>query len=161
MKFQGLHQLPKTFKTLIVLFLLCLSVGYASGLRYIAITSGMHTEGIEENYLGNEDNLEAEVMKFKKVEKELMSVVHAHILSYSLIFAFLGVLLNFSALPDKLKRTLIVESFLSILLTFGGIWLIWAGWAWFKYVVMISGVLLSISFFVSVLALLYDLYRKH
>ena len=43
-----------------------------------------------ENYNGNEEVEEATVLKFKKGEREMLNILHIHILSIGFIFTFLG-----------------------------------------------------------------------
>jgi len=46
-----------------------------------------------------------------------------------------------------------IEPFVSILLTFGGIYLVWLGYEWMKYIVIISGTAMTLVYVVSVLIL--------
>jgi hypothetical protein len=75
----------------------------------------------------------------------------------SFIFFLLGILVWLTKLPVKLKLFLTVEPFLSVLLTFGGIYLLWSGVLWFKYIVIVSGVLMTATFTASALIVLYQL----
>ncbi|MDG2074681.1 MAG: hypothetical protein P8J28_08950, partial [Polaribacter sp.] len=50
----------------------------------------------------------------------------------------------------RLKLFLAIEPFVSILLTFGGIYFMWLGISWMKYVIMISGILMTVTFSVSI-----------
>jgi hypothetical protein len=110
--------------------------------------------------LGNEDDENAEVMKFKKSKKDIVTMVHNHVLSLSIIFLLLGGLLLLTNLSPILKKILIVEPFISLLLTFGGIWVMWSGVLWFKYIIMLSGILMTATFTASVLIILFQLLRK-
>ncbi len=42
--------------------------------------------GMQENYNGNEDHPDIMEMKFKKSAREMLTIVHTHVLSLSLIF---------------------------------------------------------------------------
>ena len=101
--------------------------------------------GIERNYLGNEEDEGAEVMQFRKSEKEVLTLIHNHVLSLSLIFFVLGVLVYATEIKRGVKSMLLFEPFVSLLLTFGGIYMLWLGITWFKYVIMISGLALVLS----------------
>jgi len=161
MKYNGLLlSLPKEIKYFLATFIVVLSVGYFTGLLFVNQTSSNSAQGIQENYLGNEDDLEAAEMKFKKGNREMLTIVHTHVLSMSFIFFLLGGIMVFTDLPKKLKYFLIIEPFFSIILTFGGIYLMWAGFLWMKYVVMISGILMTTIFTSSVLIVLYQLLFK-
>ncbi len=161
MQYNGLLlTLPKEVKYFLATFIVVLSVGYFTGLLFVNQTDTTRPSGIEENYLGNEEDVEANVMKFKKGEREMLTIIHTHILSMSFIFVLLGVIMLFTKLPTPFKMFLIIEPFFSIILTFGGIYLMWAGMLWMKYIVMISGVLMTLIFTTSVLIALYQLLFK-
>ncbi len=92
MELNGLiHQLPKPAKLLVGFFIITLSFGYFTGLRFVNENTGNTTKGIEEHYLGNETDVDADIMRFKKSEKEIITTVHNHVISMSLIFLVLGV----------------------------------------------------------------------
>ena len=161
MQYNGLLlTLPKEVKYFLATFIVVLSVGYFTGLLFVNQTDTTHPSGIEENYLGNEDDIETDVMKFKKGEREMLTIIHTHILSMSFIFFLLGGIMLFTKLPITFKMFLIIEPFFSILLTFGGIYFMWAGVIWMKYIVIISGVLMTLIFTTSVLIALYQLLIK-
>ena len=155
-----IFRLPKEVKLLIGAFLVVLSVGYFTGLTFVNDTTENHPQGIKENYLGNEEDLEAEVMKFKKPEREMLTIIHTHILSMSVIFFLLGGLVSITKSNKNLKKALMIEPILSVLLTFGGIYLMWTGLHWMRYVVVVSGILMTTSFVISVLLVFSQLFRK-
>lgn len=154
-----LQKLPKHAKLFLSIFVLVLSFGYGVGVLYISKTSGISIQTIQENYLGNEDQIEAKEMKFKKPEKAILTLVHGHVISFALIFGIIGFMLLFSSYPKPVLRLLTIEPQISVITTFGGIWLIWVGIHWFKYVVMVSGLLMHISFTLISILLLLDLNR--
>lgn len=161
MKLDGLIlTLPKEIKLLIGAFIIVLSIGFYTGLLFVSETSTANPNGIEEQYLGNEDDEDATVMKFKKSEKEMLSIVHSHVLSMSIIFFLLGGVLSLTKLNKMLKLFLMIEPFFSVVLTFGGLYLLWKGMLWMKYVVMFSGTLMTLTFTLSVLIILYQLFQK-
>jgi hypothetical protein len=150
MQFHGLlPNLPNNIKLLITAFVITLSIGFFVGINFVKATSSFNTDGIETNYLGNENDLDSETMQFKKSDKQILTLIHNHILSMSIIFLLLGALLSLTSLNKKVKTILMIEPFLSIILTFGGIYLLWNGVLWFKYIVMISGMAMVLSFFFS------------
>jgi hypothetical protein len=161
MQLHGLiHTFPKQVKLFIAAFVVVLSVGYFTGLLFVRNTESISPDGIEENYLGNEDAVEVAVMKFEKGEREMLTIIHTHILSMSFIFFLLGGLLAITSLPKKLKGFLMIEPFISILLTFGGIYFMWKGMHWLKYVVMISGSLMTLVFVIGAGGVMYQLFQK-
>jgi len=158
MQLNGLiYTFPKEIKMLLLAFVLVLSVGFFTGLLFVNETSSANPSGIQEQYLGNEDNDEAVEMKFKKTDKHMLNIVHSHILSMALIFFLLGLILSTTQLQYKIKLFLMIEPFVSVILTFGGIYLLWKGITWMKYVVMISGTLMTLSYSLSALIIIKQL----
>ncbi len=161
MEFQGsLSTFSKEIKLFIGAFVIILSVGFYTGLLFVSQTSTTGPDGLVENYLGNEEDEAAEIMKFKKSEREMLTIVHTHILSMSFIFFLLGVLVWLTKLSKKLKLFLTVEPFLSVLLTFGGIYFLWSGVLWMKYVVIFSGFLMTLTFTISTILVFHQLALK-
>ena len=152
--------LPKEIKLLIGVFIMVLSIGFYSGLLFVSETSSANPNGIEEQYLGNEDDEDATIMRFKKSEKEMLSIVHSHILSMSIIFFLVGIILSITKLNKKAKLFLMIEPFFSIILTFGGLYFLWKGILWMTYIVMFSGTLMTLTFTLSVVIILYQLFQK-
>lgn len=161
MQVHGLiHDFPKYVKLFIAVFVIVLSIGYFTGLLFLRENDSISTVGIEENYMGNEEVENVKEMKFEKSEREMLTILHTHVLSISFIFFFLGVIVAITSLPKKLKVFLMIEPFFSIVVTFGGIYLMWKGISWMKYVVMISGILMTIVFITSVGTILFQLSKK-
>lgn len=156
----ALQTFPKDIKMLIAAFVIVLSVGFYTGLLFVGETSSANPNGIEEQYLGNEADEEATVMKFRKSEQEMLTLVHGHILSMSIIFFLVGLILSTTKLQRSLKRFLIIEPFVSVMLTFGGIYFLWKGMLWMKYIVMISGTLMVITFVSSTVIIMAQLIQK-
>ncbi|WP_347175055.1 hypothetical protein [Polaribacter uvawellassae] len=156
----SISQFPKEIKGLVIAFILTLSIGFYSGIRFVDETSNSNPTGIEERYIGNENDEDATVMKFKKSNQEVMTLVHNHILSLSVIFFLLGGIVATTGINKKLKAFLMIEPFVSILCTFGGIYFMWIGILWMKYVIMISGILMTIAFTASVFFILKGLLIK-
>ena len=161
MQYSGLlSSFPKEIKIFIAAFVVILSIGFFTGLLFVSQTSTTSPDGLVENYNGNEEDEDAVIMKFKKSEREMLTIVHTHILSMSFIFFLLGALVWLTKLSSKLKLFLTVEPFLSVLLTFGGIYFLWTGLLWMKYVVILSGFLMTATFTISSILVLYQLTLK-
>ena len=158
MQIHGLiHQFPKEIKIVIFMFVLLLSIGFYGGLSFVNNTTSMQPTGVESNYLGNENDEDSNVMKFKKSEREILTIVHNHILSMSVIFFLLSLILSTTSINKKLKCFLMIEPFVSVLLTFGGIYLLWTGILWFKYIIIFSGILMTFSFVLATFSIFYQL----
>lgn len=159
MQLHGLiFKFPSELKTLTTVFLVVLSIGFFTGLSFVNNTTSMNSTGIESNFLGNEDDEEAEVMKFKKNEREMLTLIHNHILSLSVIFFIIALLLSTTSITMKGKLFLMIEPFVSLILTFGGLYIMWLGYTWFKYIVMLSGVLMTICYILSIVIIIKQLY---
>ena len=159
-KFLPLNKVEGSARLFLILFVFCLSFGYAAGLYYISLSSGFTNKSVQENYLGNEADEEAEVMKFKMNEKEVLSIIHGHVISFSLIFLAIGFLLFQSSYSSKLVSVLVIEPFISIVLTFGGIWFMWKGVEWMKFIVILSGAIMHLIYITSTVLILADLLKK-
>ena len=51
-----------------------LSIGYFTGLAFVAQTESTSVKGISENYNGNDDQESPKVLKFKKSSREMLTV---------------------------------------------------------------------------------------
>lgn len=135
-------------------FLVVLSVGFFTGIRFVGETDSTTPEGLIEHYNGNGQDEDVMVMKFKKSAQEMLTIVHTHILSMSMLFFLTGFLLAQTPINQRLKLFLIVEPFVSILLTFGGLYLIWFGLEWFRYIVIFSGIAMTLAYSAAVFIIL-------
>lgn len=130
------------------------------GYKFLVRTTDLQPSGIEMNYNGNENDDEAVEMKFKKSEREMLSIIHSHAISMSLIFFALGAIVSITSISDKVKLWLITKPLISIIVTFGGVWLLWKGVAWMKYIVMVSGIIMTLSVVGMILVIWWQLLKK-
>ena len=138
-------------------FLIVLSIGFFTGIRFVSETESTTPDGLVEHYNGNEQDEDVMEMKFKKSAQEMLTIVHTHILSMSMLFFLTGFLLVQTSINQRLKLFLIIEPFVSILLTFGGLYLIWFGVEWFRYVVIFSGIAMTLAYSAAVIIILKHL----
>jgi len=158
LKINNLSELSKEFKYLIATFVLVTSIGFISSIVFVDYSNSTTPDGLVEQYNGNEFIVDdIDIMKFKKSEREILTIIHSHILSMSVIFFLIGFLVCLTNINIKLKLFLAIEPFVSILLTFGGIYLLWLDILWFRYVVIFSGILMTLSFLISAFLILRDL----
>jgi hypothetical protein len=155
-----IYQFPKEIKLLIVAFVCTLSIGFYSGISFVRSTTNANPTGIEQRYLGNEEDENATKMMFKKSEGEMMTTVHSHILSLSVIFFMISLVLSTTDIPQKLKLFLMIEPFFSLVFTFGGIYLLWKDIHFMKYVIMISGFFMTATFTASIFIILKQALKK-
>src|SRR5688572_9317404 len=139
----SLSSLPAPLRLLLLGFLTALTFGYLTGIYFLKNTGQVNPSGIEANYLGNEEQeVMEEEIKFRMSEGELLTIIHTHVLSLSLIFLALAGLIYLCKIPSRLKLFFVLEPFVAILSTFGGLWLLWKGWNFMDIVIMISGILM-------------------
>ncbi len=155
-----IEELITPIRRILFLFVLTISLGYGFGLRYLYLTTEANSTTLQENYLGNEADEDAEEMKFKKTEKSLLTFLHDHLFALGILQLIMSFLLFCSKIPSKLKNFLVFEPFLSILVTFSGIYILWLGVEELKYVVMVSGTLFHLTFMVSLGILGVKLLKK-
>jgi len=157
-----LYQLPKGIKLLLLLTVLNLMVGVGVGLYYVANTTHLSLEGTSEQFRGSilEDEFDIPE-KFPKPIAELLTTTHNHIISMTFIFFIMGGIFYLNSIITGFWKTFfIAEPFFSILATFGGIWLIRFIHPSFAYLVMVSGVLMYLSFFLMAGVIFYELGLK-
>ena len=92
-------------------------------------------------------------------ERELHGIIHSHVITISILFAILSFMVFFTSLPSGIKSFLMIEPNVSLVVTFGG-WLLWLGYTWVKYVIMVSGILMHLSLILLVVTLLWQLLLK-
>lgn len=155
-----LHNLPKSLKNSLVVFLIALAFGYFSGVDILKHTTDFNSKGVEENVLGNEMDENAEQLHFKMSERELHGIIHSHVITLGMLFVMLSVMLFFTSYNLGIKSFLMIEPMVSLITTFGGLWLLWKGTIWIKYIVMLSGILMHLSFMLIVFLLLKELLFK-
>ena len=155
-----IKNLTVPIKYFIGAFLILLSIGYFTGLAFVAQTDSTTPQGIEENYNGNEDEDAPKVLKFKKSSREMLTIIHTHVLSISMIFFMTGILLWCTEQRVLIKKILSVEPFVSVLVTFGGIYLVWLGYSFFSILIVISGTLMTLSYVLAILFIFNDLLKK-
>jgi len=142
-------------------FLLVLTCGYAAGLIFVKHTTRGTPDGLVEEYRGSPDGVAADEIKYEKSPSEMMILLHNHLLSLAVVFFLLGSVFYFNSIITGPVRTfLIVEPFVAILSTFGGIFLMRFASAHFSWLVILSGVSMMFCFASMVIISLVDLWRS-
>ena len=151
-----IYNLPSELRNLIISFVIVLSTGYFVGVMFIDHTSSLNPQGIQDNYLGNEVTEPIDVIKFKKSSYQMFNLIHTHVISMSIIFFIMWLLLSITDLNKYLKAFLIIEPFFSIAATFLGIYYLWTGILWMKYIIFISSLIMTLVYFASAFIVLYQ-----
>jgi len=145
--FPLLHSWPAAYKKLILVFTIIAFLGVVIGGIFIEATTNLKPQGVVEQYSGNEQTrAEAEELKFAKPFKEMLTTTHNHILGLSPLFLIIGMLYLATGGVNGLKMAIATEPFLSLILTFGGLWVMRYWWAPFVYVVIASGTFMLLCF---------------
>lgn len=160
----SLSSLSQVIKYVLILFVSIQTIGFSMGLKFVHLTTGGSPGGVHSQYLGNEEQAdslpEGTSLKFKKSEGEILTLVHNHLLSMSVIFLISAILLFFTDLSPKLKPWFMLEPLLSLFLTFGGIYLMSKGFSIMRYLVMFSGAAMTFFFLVGQAIVLKDLVKR-
>lgn len=162
-----LRELPYMLRRLLASFLFVITVGYTLGIAFVDHTTAMHPAGIAERYLGSEsvgidpEQLpEDRELQYEKTSSEMLTITHTHILSLSLVFLAVGGIFFFaSGMPSWVRSFLIIEPFVSIILTFGGMWLLRYHSQTWSLLIAASGTVMSICFYTMVIVSLWQLLR--
>ena len=150
-----LQTLDKNLKKILIYYLITLGVGFSLGVLYVYLNSEFSSSGMIEQYLGNNDEWEP---KLPKTLQDLVSHTHEHITMFSIIFLSLGLIFLYnSTIKGFWKRFLIIEPFLSIIITFGGFFIIRYISINFSYIIMISSILMYLCFYIMLTISLYEL----
>lgn len=144
---------------MILFFSLSIVFGFIMGFEIVYETTNFTLSGIEENLLGNEENDDANTLIFKKSPREIRTMIHNHVLSLSALFLLIGFLVKSTSINNKLSSILAIEPFVSIFLTFGGIYIVWLGYPQFSPIIYLSGVLMFLSITSSLILIIRDTLR--
>ena len=157
-----LYELPRKLKLLCFLTVFNITVGVGVGLYYVGYTTQYSPSGTSEHFAGSKISDDFDIPdKYPKLFSELLNTTHTHVLSMTFIFIITGGIFFFnSIITGSIKTFLIVEPFISIIVTFGGIWLVRFIHPGFSYLVILSGILMYLSFFVMASTIFYELSIK-
>lgn len=132
---------------LVLCFYLAIGFGYMVAFGNILITEQHIPDGIRKNITGlTEVEMEnADEISLGKSSNDLAVTTHTHVFSLSVIFLIVG-MLSYIYLPYRWIRYVIPEPFISLILTFGSLWMVYLGFWGFRYLAFISGVIMHLSF---------------
>ncbi len=140
----NLQAWPKAIKKLVFTFAMVSFLGVVVGGVMIEVTTNLTPQGVVEQYKGiSKSKLEpSEELKFPKPMKEMLITTHNHILGLSSLFLIMGFLYLSIGEASWLQISIAVEPLISLILTFGGLWIMRYLWLPFVYVVILSGTLM-------------------
>lgn len=157
-----IFQFPKQLKFLIASLLLSLTFGVIIGLGFLYYTTSYSTTKAIERYNGSQLTNEFEIAEnYPKPISEIFITTHNHIIAFTLIFTVVGFIFYFSSIPNsRLKNFLLIEPFISIIISFGSLWLIRFVNENFVYLMAVSSSFIYLSYFTMVSLILYEIFFK-
>jgi hypothetical protein len=132
---------PSHLRLLAAAFMFVSVAGYAAGLAFMAHNTSGQPQGVVDHYAGNEAE-----MQFGKSGAEMLEIVHTHLLGMGLLFFATGVLFAFTDFPRRFKGVVMVDTMLTLLTTFGSLWLVSLGWSAALWILGPSSVLMVAGF---------------
>lgn len=152
--------LPAPMRTLGRWLTLVQLAGYTVGLVFVWQTTRMTPQGAVDRYRGVDPELTEGAMQFPKSLAEMLGTTHNHVLGMAALFAVTGLGVALCSWPgERLRRLLIIEPFVAILVSFSSMWLmrfVDPRFAWLMYV---SGTLMALTFYAHCALILLDLHR--
>lgn len=156
-----LRNLDSTGKIFLIFFLTTMLVGIFTGLGYIYYTTDMNTHGTIEHYNGSVVKDGEIPDEFPKPLEGMILTTHAHVNSFALMSFAIGIIFYFSSIiSGKLKIFILIEPFISTIITFISLWLLRYVNDSFVYIVMISGILMYSFWIIMILISIYELCLK-
>lgn len=156
--------LDKQLKTFLVVYLIIITIGVSIGLIYLSQTTSLTPNGTVERFNGSQvDADKFEIPdSFPKPMSELLVSTHNHIIGLSFIFFTVGLIFYFNSIVKGiLKSLLMIEPLISIIVTFGSIWLMRFADPDFVYLTFISSFFMYAGFYIVVMMSLYELVFIH
>lgn len=157
-----LKDLEKNIKYFLVAFLITITAGIFTGLSYIYYTTNIAADSISERYAGSVVEEDYEIPEnFPKSIENMIQTTHEHVNSFAIISFMIGMIFYFNSIINgKLKAFLMIEPFLSTIITFLSLWLIRFINTSFAYLVILSSTLMYLCWFVMIGIAMYELILK-
>lgn len=152
---------PERYKKLVFTFVSIAFIGVVFGSVLIEATTHMTPRGVVEQYNGISKSRmdQASEMKFPKPLKDMLITTHNHILGLSPLFLIVG-LLYLQVGEEKWRVAVAMEPLISLIVTFGGLWIMRYLWAPFVYLVILSGTLMVGCYAWMSIAIMRECFRK-
>lgn len=150
-----ISELGKLQKTLVHAILITLTAGMIAGLLLVALQIGTSPEAVTTHLRG--DPTDEFQLEYGRSLLQLTTTVHNHVIGFTFIFAIIGFLLSLCRRPARFIPFLIVEPFISIITTFGSMYLIKYISGEFVWLMILSSTLIYLTYFVSVVVIWREL----
>lgn len=155
-----LSSLDKSLKVFLAIYILVVTSGVSIGLYFLKHTTSLTPRGAVERFNGskNLDNQFDVEINYPKPISEMLITTHNHILGLSFIFFTVGTIFYFnSIIKGKLKLFFMIEPLISLIVSFGSIWLMRFVNENFVYLTIISASLMYLTFYFMVIIILYEI----
>jgi len=158
---KNLRTIDKSLKIFLSIYIIVITIGVTIGLSFVRLTTSMTPKGTIERFKGSEDveNSDFEIKEnYPKPISEMLLTTHNHILGLSFIFLSIGLIFYFNSIIKGFWKTiLMIEPLISVVVSFGSIWLMRFVHQDFVYLTIISAILMYLSFYIMAFVSLLDL----
>ena len=157
-----LKDLENDLKYFLIIFLATLGIGIFVGLSYVYLTTEMTPTGTVDRFNGSEV-LENEIPEeFPKPIESMVLTTHDHVLNFAMISFLIGIIFYFnSQIIGRMKLFLMIEPFISTIITFGSLWLMRYTNDIFIYLVILSAIAMHICWYVMIGTCILELIKKN
>lgn len=161
----NLFEFDLTLKKFLIAIIIVLSTGVVTGLIYLNYTTNYSPKGATQRFNGSSEldiSDEFDIPEnYPKPIPEMLITTHNHILGFSFIFFIMGMIFYFNSIINGYWKTFfLIEPTISIVITFGSIWLMRYVDSNFVYLTVLSSTLLYLSFFIMAGVSIYELKFK-
>lgn len=159
-----LSSLDKSLKLFLAVYIFVITIGVSIGLTFIKHTTSMTPRGAIERFNGSENkNSDFDILEnYPKPLSEMLITTHNHIFGMAFIFLSIGIIFYFnSIIKNHWKIFLMVEPLISLVISFGSIWLMRYVDEKFVYVTVVSAALMYLSFYTMAFVSFFELIKKH
>lgn len=142
-------RVPAPLRTLARWLTIVQVVGYTTSLAFVFHTTRFTPAGAAARYRGTDPAVAESAMQFPKSLAEMLTNTHTHLLAMAAIFAFSGGCVALCARPEeRIRRFLIAEPFVALLVSFGAMWLMRYADSRFSWLLVASSTLMAATFYV-------------
>ena len=160
-----LYQLDKLLKNFIIAFLTLLTIALIVGLLFLMESSNSSVKGTVDRWNGSEvsENTDSFAIaeEYPKQISEMLLTTHNHLFGFAFIFGSIGFIFYFNSIVTGfIKKFLLIEPFISAVVTFGSIWLMRFYNDLFVYLALLSAIVMYLSYFIMYFVCMYELKFK-
>lgn len=157
-----LYQFPTQLKKLILALLFSLTFGICIGLGFLYYTTSYSPQRATERYNGSQASDEFEIAEnYPKPISEIFITTHNHVIAFTLIFTVVAIIFYFSSVLNGVWKTfLLIEPFISIVISFGSLWLMRFVNPNFVYLMAVSSSMIYLSYFTMLSLITYEIIFK-